>query len=255
MAPAIRPARSEDRPSVGETDWASCVSNDSGSEPYLRISARSRASCSLKSPVILVLPLICCVTCGADTTSVSSTNATSAGVGCIFDFCASCAVSSDHFSLPSLVKSMLTWQPAPSGFTLDVELETIVPSSTTGPSTYACGPASEFSCFWWQATNGRSGRSLPRSGSSNLGPHPSSALTAASIAALCLFWSCEARSLLCRTLRAAAICFLVSSSRLSSFSGCCAGARSAAEAGALPPPLPLLPSPPEEAFGLSPLDS
>src|SRR5690606_2589594 len=88
-----------------------------------------------------------------------------------------------------------------------------------------------------------------------LGPHPSSALTAASIAALCLFWSCEARSLLCRTLRAAAICFLVSSSRLSSFSGCCAGARSAAEAGALPPPLPLLPSPPEEAFGLSPLDS
>src|SRR5919206_2492642 len=76
-APASKPARNEDRPRVAETVSDSDDWNDSGSEPYLSTSARFLASAWVKLPVIRVCSPggMAEVICGADTTSVSSTNA------------------------------------------------------------------------------------------------------------------------------------------------------------------------------------
>src|ERR1700709_905083 len=77
MRPAIRPASSEARPSVAEIVWASEVSNDSGSEPYLSTFERSVADCWLKLPLIWEVPPGCAASIvGADTTWESRTNAT-----------------------------------------------------------------------------------------------------------------------------------------------------------------------------------
>ena len=79
MAPASRPARSDVKPNVAETVWASDDSNDSGSEPYLSTLASSLAELAVNAglpPVIWVRPPgMASRICGALTTCESSVNA------------------------------------------------------------------------------------------------------------------------------------------------------------------------------------
>ena len=52
IRPAVMPADSWSPPSCGETVSTDEMSNETGSAPYLRTFARSRASVSVKVPVI-----------------------------------------------------------------------------------------------------------------------------------------------------------------------------------------------------------
>ena len=62
---------------MAEIVWASEVSNESGSEPYLRTFARSVADCWLKLPLIWEVPPGWAASIvGAETTCESSANAT-----------------------------------------------------------------------------------------------------------------------------------------------------------------------------------
>ena len=77
MAPAIRPACNEVRPSVADTVCALEVSKDSGSEPNFSCWASYCADCWVKLPLIWVLPPgIASWMFSAETTWVSSTTAT-----------------------------------------------------------------------------------------------------------------------------------------------------------------------------------
>src|SRR5207244_4003763 len=139
--PAMRPARSEAFPSVGDTlctvDWVSLT----GRAPVARTRARFLAAVWSPTPVIDVVPEVmpvlqgtsCGTAGGCGCTALSSTMAISRVVPWLQ---ASFPVNAAHTLEASLLKLRLTDQAPELGSTTAVAPLTPDPSTATGPTTY-----------------------------------------------------------------------------------------------------------------------
>src|SRR3954452_17993820 len=129
MRPAIRPASSEARPRVAEIVWASEVSNDSGSEPYLSTLERSVADCWLKLPLIWEVPPGWAASIvGADTTWESRSKATPLPMSAV--------VYCSQIPAPADLKVTLMTYPARCWLGAATASATSGPERIEGPRTY-----------------------------------------------------------------------------------------------------------------------